>query len=521
MTQDPTRYRPGARYSERPGEPGAARSPSVPRRSRRLLHRIPARLRMPLGVALLAFVGYLLWWAAFYPGLMTYDSFDYTWEATTGHWIDDHSVPYLGSVWLSLELTGDYGLLTFCQVVATALTIGYLAAGLRRFAVRTRWIVASVVLLLVLPSSGDFVVYIWKDVPFVIGGLLAFAALTHLAGDLLRVPRQDRRSGRRGSRGKRRDWLLLGCGLTLSCLSRNNGFLAVALAGVVLLACVPWLWRRVAAVVLIPIVIFFALDDGLYPALGVTKPPGYAGYTFLYADIGYSYSQYPDTFTASDLAVMAAVAPLQHWRTAGANCYSTDELTGDQFSQGAAAARQSRLLHIFLETVRRTPQSVGEATLCRGTPAWAVAPGADRTFIMDIRSSATGYGFMTGHPSFYASRYYPSMHVRPLSTDLHRAGAWWYRLGTTPQLGWIVWTGATWCWISYLIVLRLTRRVRRREVLAVAAITVGMQLNVLIATPGPLFRYMAGPFLIGVLTLPLAFSRLPRAAGAAPARPPV
>ena len=506
--------------SRRPGQPSgkgprrAARA--VLRRPREQLRRIPPRLRMPLGVALLALVGYLLWWAAFYPGLMTYDSFDYTWESTTGHWVDDHSIFYISSVWLSLKLTGDYALLTFCQVVGMSAAIGYLAAGLRKFRIRTRWIAASVVLLLVLPSSGDFVVYIWKDVPYVIGAVLAFAALTHLVGDVIRVPREIRRSRGGPTRGQKRDWLLMGCGLTLTCLSRNNGFLAVFLSGAAMLVCVPWLWRRIAAAVLIPIVIFFALDDGLYPALGVTKPVDYAAYTFEYADIAYSYSQEPHTFTAADLAVMRQVSSLDHWKTAGANCYGTDKLMNDQFDQRSAVAHQSQLTNIFLETLKRAPQTVAEATLCRGTPAWSVLPSTDRTFIMSIVSSADGYGFMAVHPELYQSPYYPSMHVRPLSMVLHKAGSWWYSLGTASQLNWIIWNGVTWCWLGYLVVLRLTRRVWRREILAVTAVTVGMQLNVLIATPGPLFRYMAAPFFIGVLSLPLAFSRLPRDQAAPP-----
>ncbi|MFD0331699.1 hypothetical protein ACFQZC_34970 [Streptacidiphilus monticola] len=175
---------------------------------RRMRDRIPSRLRMPLGVGLLALLGYLLWWAAFYPGLMTYDSFTYTWESTTSHWIDDHSIFYISCVWLSLRLTGDYALLTLCQVLGMSAAIGYLAAGLRKFRVRTGWIVAAVVLLLVLPSSGDFVVYVWKDVPYVIGGVLGFAALTHLAAALLRGPRPRSRDG---SRDRHRGHGATGC----------------------------------------------------------------------------------------------------------------------------------------------------------------------------------------------------------------------------------------------------------------------------------------------------------------------
>ncbi|MEZ0065373.1 hypothetical protein ABIA32_001369 [Streptacidiphilus sp. MAP12-20] len=509
MTLTPVRERSADRpRGERPGVLGGLRA-----RGEDLIERIPPRLRMPVGVAALALVGYLLWWAAFYPGLMTYDSFNYTWESTTGHWIDDHSIFYLACVWLTLKITGDYALLTFCQVLGMSLSIGYLAAGLRKYRIRTRWIVASVVLLLALPSSGDFVIYIWKDVPYVIGGVLAFAALTHIVGDALRVPRAERRAKRNGNGpawGQRRDWWLLGAGLTLVCLSRNNGFLAVFLSGCALLLCVPWLWRRIAVVTVIPIMIFMGLDKGVYPALGVTKPTDFAGNTFFYADIAYTYSKSPQVFSAADLALLGEIAPLQHWKTKGADCYGVDGLMNGGFNKQAAVDHHAQLMTLFYKTVRKAPQDFLDATICRGTPAWAINPDQDRTFVMDVRSSANGYTFMNAHPELYASPYYPSMHVRPLSTVLHKAANWWYNLGKTPQLNWIIWGGATWCWFGYLVLLRLTRKVRRREVLAIAAISIGMQLNVLVATPGPLFRYMATPFFIGVLTLPLAFSRLKR-----------
>jgi hypothetical protein len=475
--------------------------------------RIPSRLRMPLGVAALALVGYLLWWAAFYPGLMTYDSFNYTWESTTGHWIDDHSIFYLACVWLSLKITGTYALLTFGQVLGMSAAIGYLAGGLRKFRIRTRWIVTSVVVLLVLPSSGDFVIYIWKDVPYVIGGVLGFGALTHIVGDALRLPRAERRDRRHRNSpawGQRRDWLVLGGGLTLVCLSRNNGFLAVFLSGVALLLCMPWLWKRVAVVTVVPIMIFMGLDKGVYPALGVTKPTDFAGNTFFYADIAYTYAKSPQVFSAQDRALLASVAPLSHWKSKGADCYGVDALMNGGFDKQAAVDHHAQLMDLFYKSVRKAPADFVDATICRGTPAWAINPAQDRTFVMDVRSSANGYTFLNYHPELYSSPYRSAMHVSPLSTGLHKAANWWYNLGKTPQLNWIIWGGATWCWFGYLVLIRLTRKIWRREVLAMAAISIGMQLNVLVATPGPLFRYMATPFFIGVLTLPLAFSRLKR-----------
>ena len=471
------------------------------RPARRLVGRIPERLRMPLGMAALAQAGYLLWWAAFYPGLFSFDSFTYTWEVTTGRWIADHSIAYDGAVWLSLVGTGDYAALTLAQTVAMAAVTGYLAAGLRRFGVRTRWIAASVLLSVALPSTGAFVIYVWKDVPFAIGSVLAFAALLHLVADALRGGSYHRRSGSRWT------WLLLGLGLLLVCLARNNGFLAVLLVGLALLAVLPRLWRRITAAVLIPVVCFFALSDGLYPALGVTKPLNNAAYSFLYADIAYAYSRHPASFTAADTALMAQVAPLGHWASTGADCYQLDPVVGGTFDLAKAVQLNSRLTGLFAEVAERTPGDVAWATLCRSHTAWSVTPGADPVAVAGATVGQGRIGFVAVHPDITRNRYFPEMSIRPLSRPLNRLAHAWYQRLRMSRWVWLVWGGALWSYLLYAVCGRLLVGWRRREVLALAAVTLGNQLNVIAADPSPLYRYMAAPTLIGVLMLPLATSR--------------
>src|SRR5258708_26771702 len=90
-----------------------------------LLTAVPPRARTgPRRLPAVVFAGtlavYLLWWAAFYPGLMSFDSVTYVWQVTTGNWRADHSVLYDGLVWSSLKLTGDLALLTLGQAVPAA-----------------------------------------------------------------------------------------------------------------------------------------------------------------------------------------------------------------------------------------------------------------------------------------------------------------------------------------------------------------------------------------------------------------
>ncbi|MEZ0065372.1 hypothetical protein ABIA32_001368 [Streptacidiphilus sp. MAP12-20] len=491
-----------------PTAPGVrSRVGGLTRRIRPLVERIPPRLRFPLAVAGISFLISLVWWAAFYPGLMSFDSYTYTWESTTGHWINDHSIPYITCVWLTLQITGTYALLTFCQIVAAALTIGYLAAGLDKFKIRRGWIIAAVVLCGVLPPTGDFFIFVWKDVPFVLGAMLAAAAVVHLVGDMLRRPREARRA----VPGQRRDWLAFGGGMLLLCLARNNGFLTVVLIGLVLLACLPWNWRRIAPMTVVPVLFYFFLTNVLYPAVGVQPQVNNSAYTFFYADVAYGYSKNPGMFSAAEVQAMAAVAPLDHWKTAGAQCWDTDPLTiaSNNFNMAAASANQSELMSAFTTVLKKAPQYVADAHLCRAHNAWAVFPDHG-IFMAPVNYTGPYHDSLISHPELKTSPYHSAFHAQPLSKSLNHLAAWWFQVSRTPQLQWILWGGAVWCYLTYAIVVRLTRRVWRREVLATAAVMAGLQLTVLAGTPAPLYRYMAGPTIIGVLLLPLAFARLRR-----------
>jgi hypothetical protein len=304
--------------------------------------------------------------------------------------------------------------------------------------------------------------------------------------------------------------MLFGAGMLLLCLARNNGFLTVVLIGAVLLACLPWHWRRVVPLTVVPVVFYFFLTSVVYPVVGVQPQQNNSAYSFFYADVAYGYSKNPTMFDQAQLAAMEAVSPLDHWKTAGAQCWDTDILTNtSQFSMTAAAANQSELMSAFTTVLKKAPQYVADAQFCRSHNAWAVFPDHG-IFMAPVNYTGPRNDSYVSHPQLKHSPFHSAFYAHPLSKTLNRAGSWWFGVSRTPQLQWILWGGAVWCYIVYAIVIGLTRRVWRREILATAAVVAGLQLTVLAATPAPLYRYMAGPTVLGVLLLPLAFSRLPR-----------
>ncbi|WP_333771145.1 DUF6020 family protein [Streptomyces sp. IBSBF 2435] len=482
---------------------GARFLPMVPA-LRRAADRVPERARLPVAVGLLCEAVLLLWWLAFYPGLMSFDTVTYVWQVTTGHWRSDHSVAYDVLVWLSLQITGGLAALTFLQTVALAASLGYVCHGLRALGVRGRWAAAAPLAVVLVPSTGTFGIFVWKDSAYAIAAVLAFGACAHL------VARQR----------PLLHWWLLAAAMTGLSVFRNNSYPAVAVAGLVLLVAMPRRWRRIAAATLVPTAVALALNFGVYPAIGVQKPSTSSYYAFNYADISVAYHRAPQTFRRSDLAVMSQVAPLSHWSAGGSNCSWVDPLMAPPFDRPAAERLNGKLLDTWGHVLAKRPDLMLSAHLCRGRIAWALPRNDSDIFIQPPVVPADRFGYSRPGGLMDHSRFLPALRTDPPSDGLHSAGVWAYTAARTPELTWFLWTGSLWCWATYLIVLRMMRRRPLRSALALAATTAGLQVAVLVATPAGLFRYMAAPVLLGFLALPLLTAAHPadRLPGADPAR---
>jgi len=123
----------------------------------------------------------------------------------------------------------------------------------------------AAVIVAVVPPTGAFIVFIWKDVPFTICAFLIVPTLAHLVS-------------LRGAPGWRRDGrvnVLIGAvGLELLglMLFRLNGFIIVAFTGAILVVVLAGLRVRIAAVAVATIALALFLNTVVYPAVGIQKP---------------------------------------------------------------------------------------------------------------------------------------------------------------------------------------------------------------------------------------------------------
>jgi hypothetical protein len=481
--------------SDTPPSPSPDARVMAAAKARALWSRVPPALRLPLAVFLACQACYLLWWTAFYPGMIDYDSLVHAWQVTTDHWISNHSVLYNCLVWLTLNLSGGFAALTLLQTIAMSAALGYACASLHALGVRGRWSAPAAVACALVPPLGPFAVFVGKDVPFTICAVLTFAVTARLVGRRLK--------GSWNGRLRRSEVLLLCVGFLGIGLFRNNGFPMTVVAALCLLLALPGARSLITALVTATTAVTLTLMLVVYPAVGVEPPRQTLVYNLHYADLAVTYAQAPSLFTRDDLRLMARATPLSNWRAGGASCYASDPMYR-KLDRDVTDPLTEPIVRLWWRTLRKAPHIVMGARICRGHLAWAVFPGPKD------QGGRTWNSLNWVNPEFY--RWYPEMQKspyrqaaqpRPLSTTLNHAADFTYDTSRVPQLEWLLWRGAIWCYATYVLVARLARTRNCRPLLTLAGLTLGIQLTVLAAIPSPSFRYMVAPMFIGVLCLSL------------------
>lgn len=434
----------------------------------------------------------LAWWVAFYPGLFSYDSVMYVWQATTGNWSTNHSVLYNGLLWLSLQLTGEVALLTFAQTVAMAAGLSYVVTGLHRLGgVRGRWLALAAVAAVCLPAIATFTIYVSQDTAFVLCEVFVLGTVARLI------------------RGYRLSllWTLF-AELALMSLFRPNAFLVIALTIVgIVIALRRYVWRLLVCG-LGAIAVGAVATLALLPALGVQRAGSELVLGPAYADLAVAFKEHPSSFHPSDRALLATVAPLSYWRDT-ANCYTADDTVtygNPRFSIDAARAHQQQLFDLWLRVAERAPDVILEARVCRGSIAWNPFPAPPQGWTRRIPITGTATFFDFPRSQIAQSPYQSAIRSAPLSHVAHKVAVFARTASAPGAFEWIAWRGATWSYVAYLAVGLYAWRRRHRPALALVAVVAATQITVAVNNPSQLVRYMAGPLVLGILLLPLAFA---------------
>jgi hypothetical protein len=466
--------------------------------------RWPARTgqRLPLLVYGWSQAVLLCWWAVDFPGLLSRDSITYVRHVTLGPWVANHSVVYDSAILASLQLTGGIWLVTLAQTPLYAITLALIATRVRNLGVRGRWAGLPAVLIVLIPSFGSFVTMLWKDVPFAASNML-------LAGTLLKVIAQ-RRAGQ--STMSIRTAVVVAAEMTAITLFRNNGFIVVALAAVVLVIVLAGDRIKMVIAGAAAITVFAVCSGIIYPAAGIQKANSSLSYGVFEGDIAVVYAEAPAAFTAADLALLQTVAPLKHWRTSN-NCLTSDPLFKDGFSHSAATAHRYQLAELWFTLLKRVPAKVISGHLCRASNAWRIRPTPQYAGLPP-KTPENLYGKTTGWPPSLVHKLRPE----PISQNPYHLATASRKLIDVQPLQTIFTRAPAWTYLAYLAVLIGAWR-NRWKLLALSVMPIVVnQLTVLIANPAQLYRYVVVQLFLGMLFIPLVSATWPPGRGRSPGR---
>jgi hypothetical protein len=494
------------------GNSSGARRPGFARVS------VPADWKPVLAVYAWVQLVLLGWWAAEFPGYLSYDSTVYVTHVTTGPWSSEHSVLYDFLVKVSIHLCDTVWLLTLGQTIVWPLVLVYFMRSLQIWGVSLKWAAIPVVLVPLVPSFGTVVPMVWKDVPFALVEVLLTGTLLRLlatwptppARRLRRPFGHDREAATDGdaSFGERRiPWhqlLFVFLEVLALLLFRNDAFLMIGPLAVITLIAFRGLRLRLLAVTVAALAVWLFVSAVVYPAAGIKGAKSSLSYGTFYADIAVVYRWAPGTFSAADKAVMRKVAPLSSWRTGGADCFNGDLLRkSPHYSATAADKYRTRLAKIWFHTMEKTPVATVKSRLCRGAIAWNPVPVPwPRANVNTLAPYQTTDYF--GRADLLTKKMRRELAPRPIIGALEQAARWdrTHFDGKVWQV--FFWRGATWCYLAFIaLIVAAARRRSWRLFLAGASVCVANQLMVMAANPAQLFRYMVGPLFVGMLLIPV------------------
>lgn len=419
----------------------------------------------------------LVWWAAWFPGVLTSDSIDQLGQAARFSFTDFHPVFHSLYLWvLSLPLSGPAGVSLF-QVLALSLLLAVTSLRLTQLGIRQWLAVGAAWLVTLLPAVGPTTISLWKDVPYSLALLWAFIELLHLA-----------RSGSsfwedRGS------VLRLGIALGLAWLFRHNGLLTVLPLLAALLVVFRRQWRNVGLAALVVALMVGFVQLVLYRAVPVDRSRPASAELFI-PDVASALSNEPENFAYEELLYLSTIAPNDVWIARYDCTQSGPLLFAPEFKIGAIRQDPDRFQALALRTMLRDPDTVLQHRLC-----------------------LTSYLFVPWQPQSDSMQVPPAeipvndlrVERAPLSWTLFLGTKAFYDWSLRPEVSWLGWRPALPLGLALATYLGIALRPLLRPLLWPGALLVAQLTNTALTSTGHEFRFAFPIYLVSWLSLPLAW----------------
>lgn len=440
-----------------------------------MLSRPVERPRAAFLLGLLSALPLLAWWLGWFPALMSSDSMDQYRQAVEFDFFNFHPIAHTAALWLLTRPWQSPAMVSLVQLLAMTVALALAARRLTQagvpmwFSVGAAWFVAA------LPMVAVTTITLWKDVPFTIAFVWAFAELLGMA--------RDRDSFWASPGGPIRLGIALGALWAL----RANGFLTV-MALLVILAVVER--RRIRALVPTAVAV---LGIGLVlPAILVAVLPVHPGGTepaeVFISDIAATVVHRPSIHDADDRALIEAVAPTEVWIEMY-DCTDGTPLAFDpRFSSRVMRDDPWAYRGLVVESLFQAFPTVAGHRWC----------AADYLILPVSRT-----GSFLHYPPFDIPQNELGVTRNPVSERLFAATLDLYQWVEDPTHRWLTWRPALMILLGLLTWAGVAVRRGTRALWPAGALFLIHLGNVAATTPAQEFRYAFPLYAVSLLSLPL------------------
>jgi hypothetical protein len=426
---------------------------------------------------LLTIVPMLVWWAGWYPAVMSSDSVDQWGQVLAFEFQNSHPITHTVYLWVVSLAWQSPAAVALAQVVLFAVLLAFIARRLVQIGIRVWMAVTTVWVIALLPMTAVTTITIWKDVPFTLAMGWVFTELILLAKD------------------KTRFWgtwhgpLRLGIGLGLMWALRGNGKLTVAVFVIALAIGFRAQWRTLLPMAGSVAAVGVLLPTLLISGLPVTNQPIEPAQVFM-PDVAAVLAHDRDALSQDDLTLVTAVAPLAIWDTQYSCGDSAPLVFHPEFNNSVIQGDPSSYRTLIIHALVGAPGTVAGHRWCAGE--YLLSP-YNRT------------GTFVHRPPFDIWANDLGLKRAPLSDRAYEITLWAYQVVEHPRLEWLTWRPAVYILLGLITYAAVWWRRRLRPLEWIGLLFVIHLANVFATSPSHEFRYAFGLYLISLASIPLWF----------------
>jgi hypothetical protein len=417
----------------------------------------------------------LVWWAGWYPAIMSSDSVDQWGQVLSFEFFNSHPITHTAYLWIISLAWQTPGAVALLQVLLFAALLAVISRRLVQIGVRTWMAVTVVWVIALLPMTAVTAIAIWKDVPFTLAMGWVFTELILVA------------------RNRARYWktwhgpVRLGIGLGLMWALRANGKLTVIVFVIALAIGFHTQWRRLLLMGSAVVGVGFVLPILLIVVLPVTNQRFEPAQVFM-PDVGAVVVHDRDALSSDDLALVTAVAPLAIWESQYRCGNSAPLVFHPDFSNAAIQSDPSAYRALVIDAAFSAPGTVVGHRWCAGE--YLLSPyNRTNTFVhrppFDIWENDLG------------------LERTPLSDRAYDATLWAYQVVEHPRLEWLTWRPAVYVLLGLITYAAVWWRRRLWPLEWIGLFFVIHLGNVWATSPSHEFRYAFGLYLISLASVPI------------------